>query len=98
MTARLPPSRALAGAGAIAAAAGLWWSDTPLGAMLWTFALVAACVGYGDQLARLLGDRLTIGASAVTGLACLIVGSTLLAAAGGLNRAIELGLVGLGLA
>jgi hypothetical protein len=98
VTVRLPPSQALAGAGAIAGAAGLWWSDTPLGALLWSLALFAACVGYGDQLARVVGDRLTIGASAATGLACLIAGSTLLAAAGGLSRPVELALVGLGIA
>jgi hypothetical protein len=96
--ARLPPSQALAGAGAIAAAAALWWSDTPLGALLWSFALTAACAGYGDQLAWALGERLTIGAAVVTGLACLIAGSTLIAAAGWLSRPVELGLVGLGLA
>ena len=72
--ARPGTSQLLAGAGAIAAGAALLWSQTPSGALLWTFALVASCIGYGDQLARRLGERPSIGDAAVTGLACLVVG------------------------
>jgi hypothetical protein len=94
---RFTPDQALAGLGAVAAAGALAWSATPLGTMLWAFAFIVACLGYGDQLARRVGERPSLGSAVVTGLACLIVGSTLLAHAGLLTRGVQFAAVALGL-
>jgi hypothetical protein len=88
----------LAGCGAIAAGGALVWSATPAGVALWGGALVVACSGYGDLLARRIDPRASFGGSVVTGLAGLIVVSTVLARFGLLSRGLEFGAVGLGLA
>lgn len=93
----LAPNQALAGLGAVAAVGALCWSATPLGAALWAFALVVACLGYGDQLARRLGEKPSLGDAVATGLGCLIVASTLLAHVGLLTRNVQLGAVAIGL-
>lgn len=81
-------------AGAIAP---LWFSETPVGSILWSFTVIAAAYGYGGIVDRLTGRAAPSALTIVTGLAALLVISTACARLGVLDRAIQLAAVITGL-
>jgi hypothetical protein len=84
-------------AGAACGALALVAAGTPIAGLPWTVAVVLACVGYGEAAVRSTGARLSLGLTAVIGLAIMLVVATALARIGVLTRAGEIVLVALGL-
>ncbi len=84
-------------AGAACGAVALVAAGAPIAGLPWTVAVMLACLGYGELTGRIAGTRASLGLTAVTGLAVMLVAATALARLGLLTRSCLLAVVALGL-
>lgn len=91
-------TRVAGAAGAACWGIAVLWSGTALGGIAWAFAVLGACLGYGQLLAAACHQRASISALAVSGMAFLLVASTALARAGMLVQTVQQGAIVVGIA